>query len=83
MGIMGHVLNNTSAYGELLQLVFLYDNLNTPTIPYSVMSIEALPLRVVYQEILKCFAFRQLCNLRVLYIWCILDKTKQQLILWS
>ena len=30
---MGHVLNKISAYGELLQLVFLYDNISRPTIP--------------------------------------------------
>ena len=38
---MGHVLNKISAYSELLQLVFLYDYLNGPTIPWSVMSIVA------------------------------------------
>ena len=35
---MGHVLNNISAYGELLQLVFLYDNFSRLAIPMAVIS---------------------------------------------
>ena len=35
---MGHVLNKISAYSELLQLVFSYDNVSRPTIPRAVLS---------------------------------------------
>ena len=34
----GHVLNNISAYSELLQLIFLYDNVSRPAIPRDVIS---------------------------------------------
>ena len=35
---MGHMLNKISAYGKLLQLVFLYDNVIRPVIPRAVIS---------------------------------------------
>ena len=35
---MGHVLNKISAQSELLQLVFLYDNISRPAIPRDVIS---------------------------------------------
>ena len=35
---MGHVLNKVSAYSELLQLIFLYDNVSRPAIPRAVLS---------------------------------------------
>ena len=63
---MGHVLNKISAYGLLLQLIFLYDNLNGPTIPWSVMSIEAFYHWEWWtREFFECFAFRHFCSLSV------------------
>ena len=77
---MGHVLNKISAYSELLQLVFLYDNLNGPTIPWSVMSIVRSIKPGNFSNVLVSHIF-------VTYIyftfWCILDETKPQLILYS
>ena len=77
---MGHVLNKISTYGELLQLVFLYDNLNGPTIPCSVMSIVRSIKPGNFSNVLLSHIF-----VTCIYFtfWCILDETKPQLILYS